>query len=211
MFCLLWRHRNMLCYDVRGICCWEALHYTCTSGINAALYVLLYCDVTVEGLCEALHYRSSCICSVCRDVIEICCWEALHYAFTSSVVCPVVLWRHSNKPLGSLAVYVVLWRHRNMLLRSLALHYTFISSMICPVVLWRHTWYAFGKPGIILLAVYVLCAVTSQKYDVEERLGTPERLMVWMNAVLGADHLPCVSHLLLLFLFLLDLQLNNKN
>jgi hypothetical protein len=30
-----------------------------------------------------------------------------------------------------------------------------------------------------------------EKYDVEERLGTPERLMVWMNAVLGADHLPC--------------------
>jgi hypothetical protein len=30
-----------------------------------------------------------------------------------------------------------------------------------------------------------------EKYDAEEKLGTPERIVTWMNATLGSEHIEC--------------------
>ncbi|ESO10258.1 hypothetical protein HELRODRAFT_190425 [Helobdella robusta] len=32
-----------------------------------------------------------------------------------------------------------------------------------------------------------------EKYDQEEKNGTPERVMVWLNEVLGSDHPKCIN------------------
>ena len=43
------------------------------------------------------------------------------------------------------------------------------------------------------LATYHFFLTFSQRYDAEDRLGTPGRLVTWMNAQVGDAHAPIVS------------------